>query len=143
LARSGTLAAEGERDGMRWIRSNIRGLARLALFALAVQIAVTFDHVHLDDATPISAHAAQAAAGHQAVIASVKSDNKGPQSQGTTDTDCPICALIQLASTSAPSVAPPLPMPAKLGGTILQTREGPVFAASPTFAFQARGPPAV
>jgi hypothetical protein len=113
----------------------------LALFALAVQLAVTFGHVHLDGLTPVSA--AQAAATDHAATVLAKADRKGPQSNGTADTDCPICALIQLASSSPPSVAPPLPIPAKLDGTILQVREGPVFTASPTFAFQARGPPAV
>jgi hypothetical protein len=118
-------------------------LTCLALFALAVQIVVTFGHVHLDGLTPAAAHSAQAFAADQNVASAAKSDNKGPGSHGTADTDCPICALIQLASTSAPSVAPPLPIPAKLGGAILQPREAPVFATSPTFAFQARGPPAV
>jgi hypothetical protein len=128
---------------MRWIRSNIRAFTHLALFALAVQLAVTFSHVHLDGLNLASAHPAPAAtAGHAATVLA-SADGKGPQSPGTADTDCPICALIQMASSSAPSVAPPLPIPAKLSGTILPTREAPVFTDSPTFAFQARGPPAV
>jgi hypothetical protein len=128
---------------MRWIRSNIRGLTGFALFALAVQVAVTFGHVHLDGLTLAAARTAPASAADHATTALAKADSKGRQPHGTTDTDCPICALIQLASSSPPSVAPPLPIPAKIGGTILQTREGPVFTASPTLAFQARGPPAV
>jgi hypothetical protein len=127
---------------MRWFRSNIRGLTRLALFTLAVQLAVTFGHVHLDRLIPASAHTQAVPAGHAATFVA-KTDGKGPQSPGTADTDCPICALIQLASSSAPSVAPPLPVPAKLGGTVLPAREAPVVAPSPTLAFQARGPPTV
>ena len=33
---------------MRWFRSNIQAGVASALFALAVQFAVTFSHVHLD-----------------------------------------------------------------------------------------------
>jgi hypothetical protein len=128
---------------MRWIRSNIRGLTGLALFALAVQLVVTFGHVHLDGLNLASARNAQAGTAGRGATFLATTDGKGPQSHGTADTDCPICSLIQLASSSAPSVAPPLPVPAKLGGAILQTRDGPVFTAAPTFAFQARGPPAV
>jgi len=128
---------------MRFIRSNLRRLARLALLALAVQFAVTFGHVHLDGFKPAAAHARTAAAADQGAAPLTKVHNKGPQSQGAADFDCPICALIQLASTSAPSVAPPLPVPAILGGAIVYVRAAPDFAASPTSAFQARGPPTV
>jgi len=137
-----SVPGEGRRGSMRLIRSNLRGLARLALFALAVQLAVTFGHVHLHGFKLAAAPEAQPAAADQAAL-SAKADGKSQQSQGAGDFDCPICALIQLASSSAPSVAPPLPVPALLGGTILQTREAPDFFASPSFAFQARGPPAV
>ena len=114
----------------------------MALLALAVQFAVTFGHVHLDGFKPAAAYA-QTAAADQAAAPLTKVHNKGPQSQGAADFDCPICALIQLASTSAPSVAPPLPIPAMLGGAMVDAPVAPDFAASPTFAFQARGPPAV
>jgi hypothetical protein len=125
---------------MRWIRSNIRGLARLALFALAVQIVVTFGHVHLESVALASAAGARLAAG-QAVPPSAKAH--APTPQGTADVDCPICALIQLASTSAPAVAPPLPVPTILGGTILEAAKVSAATVSPIFGFQARGPPAV
>ena len=113
----------------------------MALFALAVQFAVTFGHVHLDSLK--SAHATQVAAADQAAMPLAKAHSKGQPSQSSADFDCPICALIQLASTSAPSVAPPLPVPAILGGAIVYVRAAPDFAASPTSAFQARGPPTV
>ena len=34
---------------MRWFRARLRAGARLALFALTVQIALSFGHVHLGD----------------------------------------------------------------------------------------------
>ncbi len=128
---------------MGWVRSNIRGFARLALFALAVQIVVTFGHVHLDGLAITSAQAAQSAVADQAVAPLATAHSKGQKPHGAADFDCPICALIQLASTSAPSVAPPLPIPAIVGGTILEAPEAPAVAASTAFAFQARGPPAI
>ena len=128
---------------MRWIWSNIRGFARLALFALAVQTIVTFGHVHLDGLALTSAQATQLAVADQAVAPLAKAHSNGQKSHGAADFDCPICALIQLASTSAPSVAPPLPIPAIVGGTILEASRAPGFAASTAFAFQARGPPAI
>ena len=120
---------------MRWIRSNIRGVARLALFALAVQFAVTFGHVHID-----GLGSAQAAAFDQSTAPAVGVKGKTNKSQGTADFDCPICALIQMASTSAPSVAPQLPMPVLLGGVALETPDAVGVVSSPTLAFQARGP---
>ena len=128
---------------MHWIRSNIRGFARLALLALVVQIVVTFGHVHLDGLALTSAQAEQSAIADQAVAALSKAHSKGQKPDGAADFDCPICALIQLANTSAPSAAPTLPIPAILGGTILEAHEAPDFAASTAFAFQARGPPTI
>jgi hypothetical protein len=133
---------EGKRGTVYWIRSNLRGLARLALFTLAVQITLTFGHVHLDGLAPASAQAAAPFA-EQAAAPLAKAPGKNQKSHGTADLDCPICALIQLASTCAPSVVPPLPVPAILGDTILETPGAEGFSASPTFAFQARGPPAL
>jgi hypothetical protein len=121
---------------MRWFRSNIRGCGCLALLALALQIALTFSHVHLDGAALASTQAATSAAAAQAVAA----QDQNPKSPA--DFDCPICALIQLAGTSAPSVAPPLPVPAIVGGTVLETPDQLGSASSPHFAFFARGPPA-
>jgi hypothetical protein len=126
---------------MRLIRSNIRGFARLALFALAVQLALTFGHVHLDGLAPASAQAA--ASVDQGAVTLAKTHAKTHKSQGAADFDCPICALIQLASTSAPSVAPPLPTPIMVGGSVLQTSNETGVAASPLTAFQARGPPSL
>jgi hypothetical protein len=111
----------------------------LALFALAVQLTVTFGHVHVDGFYQVSTNAIQTAAADQALTPLGEAHNNG---QPAAVFDCPICALIQLASTSAPSAAPPLPIPAMLGRTILPAHAAPC-AASPRLAFQPRGPPAV
>lgn len=134
---------EGERGPMRWFRSNIRGCTRLALMALAVQFMLTFGHVHLDGGAALaSSRSASLTATKHAIAPVAQARNQSPKSQGATDFDCPICALIQLAATSAPSVAPPVPVPAVVGGTVLETADELYSASALRFAFLARGPPA-
>jgi hypothetical protein len=113
----------------------------LALFALAVQLTVTFGHVHVDGVSRASTHATQTATADQALTLLGDAHNNGQPLRGAGVFDCPICALIQLVSTSAPSAAPPLPIPPMFGGTILYAHAAP-GAASSTLAFQPRGPPA-
>lgn len=130
---------------MRWFRSNIRSGVGLALFALAVQFTVTFSHVHLDGLIPPRAHHGHSQAGGLAghFTASLQKSSDARGSSGVPDTDCPICALIQLASNSAPSVAPPLPVPVLLAGSKLEPLAELRSAAAISFAFQARGPPSL
>lgn len=127
---------------MRWFRSHIRLGSRLALFALAMQIALCFSHIDSSDLGLTAANTASAAAVHRATQAAAKnaSTNKSDQ---TADTGCPICALIQLAATSTPSVAPALPPPARLAPVTLQARDDSTRVATLHFLFQARAPPAL
>lgn len=143
LTRRAVLAkVERERVQMRWFRSKIRFGSRLALFALAVQVVLSFGHVHVYGFTAASAKALSAAADQSSVTLP---DSRNPihKSDGSADFDCPICALIQLASTSAPSAAPALPVPAMLGLFKLEAPEELALAVSPHFLFQARAPPSV
>jgi hypothetical protein len=119
---------------MRWFRSNIRFGARLALFALAVQIVLSFGHVHLSDLVRVPATVtAQADTGGTPA--------RGDQQNGTLDPGCAICALIQLASTSPPSAAPALPLPIILSHVRLDPGGNVALAAAPHAHFQARAPP--
>jgi len=133
---------EGERGTMRWFRSNIRGCIRLALVALAPQFTLTFGHVHLDGGAALaSSQSASLTAAEHTVAPAAATRDQSPKSKGTADFDCPICALIQLASTSAPSVAPPVPVPAVVGGTVLEMADELHPTSTLHFAFSARGPP--
>jgi hypothetical protein len=105
----------------------------LALIALALQLVLTFGHVH----TP------SAVAG--LAVQTSQSNGTSPLDQnhnGLADTDCPTCALIQLSAISAPSVAPELPLPIKIGFSTLQPRVEFAAASAPQASFQARAPPA-
>jgi len=132
--RPGALLLNGGcRRLMRWFRTNRQFGGRLALIALALQLVLTFGHVH----APTAALA----------TAVQTSQPNGPASQdprhnGLADTDCPTCALIQLSAISAPSVAPELPLPVEIGFLTLQPRAELVAATAPPASFQARAPPA-
>jgi hypothetical protein len=110
----------------------------LALFALAVQVMLSFGHVHFDNLASVSTKSAMAT-GSGSVLLSERVPGHNPGGSG--DADCPICALLQLVATSTPSVAPALPLPASLGSIRLQALTELAPAASPHLLFQARAPP--
>jgi len=124
---------------MGWARRNRRHGACLALAALALQIALSFGHVHLDG---LVSPAYAAATSHNAVVA--QSSQQVPAQNPSDDDDgyCAICASIFLVSSSFVSEPPQLPVPdafqriepsfSSAHGLILPLR----------FAFQSRAPPA-
>jgi hypothetical protein len=124
---------------MRWFRSKLQLGSRLALVALAVQLALAFGHVHLHNLVPASPTSATIGPG--SVLLSEPAPSHNPD--GSLDTDCPICALLQLVAASAPSVAPDLPLPANSGSSGRQATAKLASASSPHFLFQARAPPSV
>jgi hypothetical protein len=116
------------------------------LAALALQIVLSFGHIHIGNVHVGGMFGggvadAAAAPSHQVAIASSK--QKLPAQHPADDDDyCPICASIFLASTAFAAQPPPLPVP--LGFE----RLAPIFAAEqgvslsrPTY-FQSRAPPA-
>lgn len=126
---------------MGWVHSHRRLGAYLALAALCLQIVISFGHVDLGGV--LGTDHLVVGGPHKTVL--VKTTQHAPaQNNGDDDGYCPICALIQMASTSPPSLAPPLPIPTKLGGTILETPETrDIVVLSTTNSFQARGPPSI
>ena len=128
---------------MRWFRSNIRFGSRLALLALTIQIVLSFGHVHFDGLTPASAKAMPLAIVDASPAAVLSTSSPNHKSNGSVDFDCPICVLIQMASTSAPSAPPVLPLPAFFSLFRLEVSVEMALAASPHFLFQARAPPSV
>src|SRR5262249_10740374 len=124
---------------MFWFRSNTRFGARLALVALAVQIVLSFGHVHLYGFTLASANAAPAAQADS--VAAVPA--KAPKFDGSAGADCAIGALIQLSAAATPAAAIALPLPSNLDSSWLSAPLALALAASPHFLFQARAPPAI
>jgi hypothetical protein len=114
---------------MQWVRSNIKAGARLALFAFAIQFALSFGHFHA-----ITAQAAPS-------IQSVQQQLPAPDPDRHLDDVCAICAVIALASTAVAAVPPSLPLPqsVELPPRTTETAFPRLHAARA--AFQSRAPP--
>jgi hypothetical protein len=122
---------------MRWFRSRARLGSRLALFALALQLVVSFGHVHADQLAP----SAVTAASHAAAVPSNDVPAAPAHHDGQADGLCAICALIHMAGTAAPGVAPALPVPIGFFRTPIEFAVTPALTASLLTSFQARAPP--
>ncbi len=121
---------------MRSVRANRRFGGFLALAALALQMVMSFGHVHLDGVHPATPPVATAGARAQVV-------QPLPAQQPASDADgyCAICATIYLAATSFVPQAPQLPVP--FGGARVERSFAVAFGvvAPRRFAFQSRAPP--
>lgn len=135
---------------MKWFRSNIRYGARLALFAVVVQLALSFGHFH--------GVAAQAAPAVQfvatqtydtndlpAAVAVDQSAQRQPASdhdtdQQTSDT-CAICAVMAMANNVLFATPPLLLLPQAVEFLYQTTDAEFVHLNAARIAFQPRAPP--
>jgi hypothetical protein len=125
---------------MGWVRCHKRRGAWLALAALALQIALSFGHVHLDGIARDAPHVPSA--GTHNITAAQGSAQLPAQNPGDDDDYCAICASMFLVATSFVSEPPQLPVPT---GFTLITHSIAIahdIAAPRRFAFQSRAPPA-
>jgi hypothetical protein len=116
--------------GMTWVRSNIRLGARAALFALAVQLALSFGHFHA-----IEAQAAPSISVTQQLPA------PSHDSDQHSDDYCAICAVIALASTAMAAAPPALPLPQAVELPRRTTDTAFLHLRATRVAFQSRAPP--
>jgi hypothetical protein len=116
---------------MNWFRSNIRHGSRLALFALAIQFALSFGHFH-----GISAQAAPAIQ-----QTSQQAPSQPDSDQQPTD-PCAICAVMALANAMLFAAPPILLLPQAVEFLHLITDAEFVHLDSIRVAFQPRAPPA-
>jgi hypothetical protein len=123
---------------MSWVRSNLRFGSWCALFALAVQLAVLFNHVHCTQTAcwPAS-QPAIGAVGH----ASADTPAQSKPAMPAAGEYCLLCALIHLAGNVLPAVAPAPSISASVGPGRIWTDLSVVLAAAPHGIFQARAPP--
>jgi hypothetical protein len=122
---------------MRWFRANRKFGGRLALFALAVQLALSFGHIHREDiygpARPHTATSLSAQSGSQ--------QSPTDPSSKHTDDYCAICATISLLSNSFVAAAPQLALPLASYAVEHTDSVATVFIARQRTAFQSRAPP--
>ena len=134
---------------MNWFRKHVKTGSRLALFALAIQFALSFGHFHGEIAR--LAPAVQAGlAGANVAIASAQAVQGAPsvavQQPSNHDpdqhsSDCAICAVLSLANNFLFAAPPVLELPQATG--LLHLASGAEFAHLGSLhpAFQSRAPP--
>jgi hypothetical protein len=116
--------------GMKWFRSNIKHGARFALFAFAVQLALSFGHFHGIEA--------------QAAPSIQSAQQQPPASNHDSDQandPCAICAVIALANTALFATPPVLLLPQAAEFPYLSTDAAFVHLDPASVAFQPRAPP--
>jgi hypothetical protein len=119
---------------MTWFRSNIKRLSHVALFALAIQFALSFGHFH--GVAAEAAPAAQAASGPSAPQPASHHDS------GEHPGDiCAICAVMAMANTALSATPPAPPLPQAVNFIYMEAAIELLRVASVRVAFQPRGPP--
>jgi hypothetical protein len=120
---------------MRWFRDNVRHGSWLALVAIAINLALSFGHVHV--AGRVSDH------GLIAAVLGVADHDKAPgHPDGPLGDDlCPICLASSAIATAIASEPPAIPL--QLDATVVDRPIALVrlAVALPRAPFQSRGPP--
>ncbi|MCA1382338.1 DUF2946 family protein [Bradyrhizobium sp. BRP23] len=134
---------------MKWFRSNSRHGARLALFAMLVQLALTFGHSHwFAQAAPLAQSSVQHIEGGAKDVAATdgaaveKQSPSSPDREHSRDESCAICAIIAMAGAIVSATPPVLLLPQAI--ELLRRSLDAEFAhlTSAGTAFQPRAPPA-
>ena len=100
---------------MKWLRSNIKHGSRLALFALALQLALSFGHVH--GGTAQAAPVIQSGSADSLSAADTAGEDARQQPGSNHDSDqqqgdvCAICAVLALANAMLFATPPLLLLP--------------------------------
>jgi hypothetical protein len=124
---------------MQWFRSNTRFGARLALFALALQLVVSFGHVHALDV--VSAAAAPHAVAADQQNGHVTDPSVPARRSDGADDICAVCALVKLVGTSVVATVPPLALPSSTRLVVWRVAFDLSFAPPSRRLFSARAPP--
>jgi Protein of unknown function (DUF2946) len=137
---------------MKWFRRHIKSGSRLALFALAIQFALSFGHFHrtaAQAAPTIKSALAQADLVFAKSLSAQNATSHAAQKQAPSkpDTDqqptdaCAICAVIALAGNVLFATPPVLLLPQAVELLYLTTDAEFVHLRSVHPAFQSRAPP--
>ena len=144
---------------MKWFRSNVRHGSRLALFALAIQVLLSFGHFHgsaqaapvLMDANQPGLHDtvtcaathldAWAGASHEDAFRALGPKTSDHESDGRPTDDCAICAVMALANALVVATPSYLPGPQPASSLHLMTDAEFIALNSARAVFQSRAPP--
>ena len=121
---------------MRWARTRQRCGSWLALAAMALQLVLSFGHIHLEKFASGPAIASMAAS-------KAPSPQQNPIQHPANEADyyCAICATIHLASSSFLPGAPLLPVPFAFRTIAHFSNFTFIFVSPQRAAFQSRAPP--
>jgi hypothetical protein len=123
--------------GMGRVGRHKRHGSVLALIALALQIVLAFDHVHLHG---LAQNSPAATTQHTAMAQTVP---QTPAQNPADDNDyCAVCASILLASSSFAPAPPQLPMPTGFQRVEHSFNAGHALAERQRPGFRSRAPPA-
>ena len=131
---------------MRWLRTKIRFGAWCALIALAVQLTVSFGHVHAPESSasagglPLAAISGQLS-DHWRSAAMPDAPAVPIKPAGPASDYCAICAVMNLAGSALPAAAPALPVQAVFHSAPFWSVADAALTASAHRLFKARGPP--
>ncbi len=135
---------------MKWFRSHIKQGSRLALFALAIQLVLSFGHFHglaAEAAPAIQSGQTQPDTSHADGFAAPEvSAAAQQQSPANHDSDrqndtCAICAVMALANAALFATPPVLLLPQAVEFLYLATDAEFVHLNAVRVAFQPRAPP--
>jgi Protein of unknown function (DUF2946) len=134
---------------MKWFRKHIKTGSRLALFALAIQFALSFGHFHgfaaAQAAPAIQAGLSLADLAYIGTVAAPEAAQKQPPSNPDSDQQpvdsCAICAVMALAGNLLFATPPVLLLPQAVEFLYRTTDAEFAHLASVHPAFQSRAPP--
>jgi hypothetical protein len=116
---------------MRALRAKMRFGGWLALFALGLQLTLSFAHIHAEDFAAAN-------------VAAVQSDGTPQNAPDHNDGDhdgCAICAVMHMAAASLTPTPPSVALPAAATFVALVTPDRTAEPPAARQPFQARAPP--
>jgi hypothetical protein len=127
---------------LRWFRTKKRSWTCWALFALALQFALSFGHAHRDPIAEPFAAAPQLVIFDHATSTTISTSPTVPIIPAGLALDyCEICAAIGLVGNGVPANPPQMRVPAGIRQLRFWLQVDAAFANSPHRPFQARAPP--
>jgi hypothetical protein len=112
--------------------------AGLGLFALLLQLAVSFGHIHAEDLLQPSPVGPTGAFVLDKAEPGPARDEQAP---APSHDDCPICAVMHLAGAIVVPSPPALVVPADLAAAPLPSRAAPFVLTARRSPFRTRAPP--
>ena len=122
---------------MRAFRSIRRFGAALGLFALLLQLTLSFAHIHPDDLLP----AGSGAAARIADASQPGGSDPGREAPGAPHDDCPICSVMHLAGTIVVPDAPALAVPTQFTTAHFAAADIAAVLIVRRLPFETRAPP--